>query len=276
MDELYQTVRFGLTVGRSGWHINGQMYARRSARRSSPEAWASSFVSRRRIQEGLSLLKLRTRRDPRWRALEPCLTAGSRILDVGSGLGSWALFLDRRGHEVIGVDYSLPLLVRASQRDPGNSVGWASALAEQLPFSGGTFDCIVSWGIIEHDPAGPSVTLAEFRRVLVKGGHVVVTVPLDGPRQRRAEQIVNAGRARDEFYEYYFTPDELRVELETAGFDEILTRPITRSVHVAYPATYRWLSKHGPVTRDFGTQLLKPLATLRADGFHMLLGIGTR
>lgn len=224
----------------------------------------------------MSLLKLKMRRDSRWRAIEPYLGEVNRVLDVGCGLGSWVLFLEGRGHDVTGLDYSAPLLARAARREPSRSARWASAAAEALPFKDRTFDCVLSWGVIEHDQAGPSAALEEFDRVLAPGGRVFVTVPLDGPMQRRAEEIVNAGRSRDEFYEYYFTPHELKIELEKAGFVVRVSRPITRSPHVAYPAIYRRLSDAGSIARDIGVQSLKPLTALRADSFHMLLGIGTK
>jgi ubiquinone/menaquinone biosynthesis C-methylase UbiE len=86
------------------------MYARRAAQPSSPTSWDTTFESRSRLQEHVSLWRLRTGLDARYRAMAPALTHGSRVLDVGCGLGTWARFLEERQHLVWGVDLSVRLL----------------------------------------------------------------------------------------------------------------------------------------------------------------------
>src|SRR5258708_6475820 len=51
-------------------------------------------------------------------ALEPWLQvkAGTRVLDVGCGVGRWSRLLAARGAEVAGVDLSPTMIVQAQQR----------------------------------------------------------------------------------------------------------------------------------------------------------------
>lgn len=248
------------------------MYARLAERPSSPTSWDTTFSSRSRLQEELSLWRLRTGVDPRWRTLAPDLAPASRILDVGCGLGTWARFLAERGHHVCGVDFSVDLLARA-RAAAEVPIEACAAAATALPFEDASFTAIISWGVIEHDEDGPGTALREFRRVLRPGGRLCVTVPLDSPREREVERS-DQDSAKGVFYEYHFRPSELAAELSRAGFESVTADPITKSPHLAAPRLYRWLTRRPPIIRDTGIQLLKPATFGRSDCFHMLLGSG--
>lgn len=250
------------------------MYARRSGHPSSPEFWSANFRSRLRLQEGFSLLRLKAGRDARWRVMSDKLAPGAAVLDVGCGLGSWAFFLASRGFKAVAVDFSTELLRKARARGPAG-VRWAAGLAGALPFASGTFDGLISWGVIEHYEEGPEEVLSEFARVLRPGGRLVVTVPLDGVKQRYALEVVDAGKPKDVFYEYYFAPEELAGHLRSTGFTDVAARPISKGPHVVAPHTVRWLEDRHSLVRDGGIQLIKPAMWL-GDSYHMLLGTGAK
>lgn len=249
------------------------MYTRLAERPSSPTSWTTTFDSRSRLQENLSLWRLRAGVDTRWRAMAPVLEPNSRILDVGCGLGTWARFLIERDHLVCGVDYSVPLLSRAKGLAGPSALDVCAAVAEALPFANASLDSIISWGVIEHDEEGPNKALREFRRVLKPGGRVFVTVPLDSPREREADELIRRSPSAV-FYEYHFTLAELADELDQAGFVSVTATPVTRSPHLAAPRLYRWLAARPAPVRDTGIQLLKSLTLGRSDCFHMVLGSG--
>lgn len=248
------------------------MYARLSERPSSPDSWDTTFRSRSPVQEYLSLWRLRTGIDARYRAMAPALAPGSCVLDVGCGLGTWTRFLRERGHQVHGIDFSVPLLTRA-QGWAGKDVRVCAAAATHLPFKSASFDLLFSWGVVEHDEKGPTEALQEFRRVVKPGGKIYVTVPLDSERERQAELVT--GPRGGIFYEYHFRPGELVEQIEEAGFHSVKAVPVTKSPHLAAPRFYRWLSAGPSILRDAGIQLLKPATWGRDDCFHMLLGMGT-
>ena len=104
------------------------------------------------------------------------LTAGSRVLDVGCGLGGPARFLARRyGCTVTGIDAS-PAFVAAGQMLT-ERVGLAGAVsilhgdALDLPFENGAFD-VVWTQHVSMNIADKRSFYGELRRVLQPGGRL--------------------------------------------------------------------------------------------------------
>ena len=121
-------------------------------------------------------------------------------LEVGVGTGRFARAL---GIDV-GVDPAARMLTGAAAR----SVPVAEALGEALPFADASFGAvfIVVTICFAQDPAG---LLREARRVLVKGGGVVLgIVPAGSPWGRFYQAKAEAGHP---FYAAarFFSPDEL-------------------------------------------------------------------
>lgn len=98
---------------------------------------------------------------------------GGPVVDVGCGPGPVTAFLDSCGLSVSGLDLS-PAMVEVAHRqfpDLRFDVGSMTALA--IPDA--TLAGVVAWYSIIHVPHDELPTVfAEFRRVLVPGGHVVV------------------------------------------------------------------------------------------------------
>jgi SAM-dependent methyltransferase len=100
------------------------------------------------------------------------LPRGVRILDAGCGSGRNMVELSRYG-AVTGVELS-PLSVQAArERRVGEVV--AGSIAD-MPFDDDSFDLAVCLDVVEHldDDRG---ALAELRRVVARGGKLLVTVP---------------------------------------------------------------------------------------------------
>ena len=114
------------------------------------------------------------------RLLAPALAAaGGRLLDVGCGSGLMLAALDRahglagRGWSLCGVDYSAHALEAAGD------LPYAFArcnLEEGIPHGDGAFDVVYAGEVIEH-VYSPDRLLAECRRVLRPGGHLLLTTP---------------------------------------------------------------------------------------------------
>jgi len=109
--------------------------------------------------------------DDLYDALEECgVHAGARVLDVACGTGIVTEELFRRGCVMTGIDISEPMLTLARKRVP--AAAFATASAEELPYSNDTFDAATSaqafhW--LDHATA-----LAELARVVRPGGIVAI------------------------------------------------------------------------------------------------------
>jgi SAM-dependent methyltransferase len=199
---------------------------------STPEAWAQEFAA---ATKSNMWKRLRLRLSREARLIARYIPRGQRVLDAGCGFGDWVIFLRRQGYDAQGCDYSPELVRRLRQTYP--DVTWDQADIRSLPFADGSLDAIVSWGVIEHDEAGPAAALNEFRRVLRAGGVAVVTVPVDSPAAREAEQVFY----RDDkghglaFFQYLMSEEELRAEAETAGYEVIESGSLPQA-HINYVA----------------------------------------
>lgn len=178
---------------------------------TTPEVWAETF--RHSVAYSVRT-DISCRLDSRWGLIRRHVPKGGRVLDAGCGFGEWVEFLCRRGYRAEGLDYSPELISRLSETYPQRT--WTRGATQSMPYPDASFDGIVSWGVIEHDPDGPQRALVEFRRVLKPGGSIIVTVPVDTVRMRTdsKRQFPNGGK----FFQYLFTPADLSRELTEAGF----------------------------------------------------------
>jgi len=108
----------------------------------------------------------RARADLLQAALRRHLGRPRRVLDVGSADGPSVSWM-RGDHHQVAVDVD----TRGLRAGEGVQ---ASAMA--LPFRDATFDVVAAFDVLEHcDPE--SRALQELRRVLVPGGHLLMSVP---------------------------------------------------------------------------------------------------
>ena len=114
------------------------------------------------------------------------LPAGSRCLEIGTGLGWGTVGLLRKHASltVVTTDYEGAILQRARsfiQADqPGARVDYAQVDAKALPFSHDRFDFVLSLYVLHH-AMGYRAALAEIARVLKPGGSLLV-IDLMRPR----------------------------------------------------------------------------------------------
>jgi SAM-dependent methyltransferase len=117
--------------------------------------------------------------------------AGQRVLDVACGSGFGLLMLrDAGACAALGMDYDLATL-RGSR-------GVVCADAAHLPVADGAFDVITSFETVEHVPDA-AATLRELRRVLRKGGCLILSTPNRAYRE-----------SANPFHIQEFTAEELR------------------------------------------------------------------
>ena len=110
----------------------------------------------------------------RWRERAAELAAvgpGDRALDVASGTGDLAIALRNRGAQVVGLDFSEPMLELARRKAP--DIRFETGNALELPYADGEFDA-VTVGFGARNFADLDRGLAEMARVAAPGGRVVV------------------------------------------------------------------------------------------------------
>lgn len=132
---------------------------------------------------------------------------GTRVLDAGIG-GNSLLENSPTGKELYGIDISESFVKMA--KDKGFNVKKADC--RKLPFRNEFFDNVYSSHVIEHIP-DPENAVAEFKRVLKKGGTLFVRVP-------------NVMNMRWHYWDDYthikvFTPKALYRLLFEQGFENI-------------------------------------------------------
>ncbi len=102
---------------------------------------------------------------------------GLRLLDLGAGMGGFAVAAALRGARVTVSEYNLAycsiIRLRAARHQLALPI--FNAAGEHLPFERESFDTVVCWDVIEH-VRDPRAVLAEIARVLRPGGTALITV----------------------------------------------------------------------------------------------------
>lgn len=125
--------------------------------------------------------------DLRWRrhAIQACaLKPGARLLDVGTGTGDLAAEALRQapGAQVIGCDFTLPMMLRGRMKPGRDGIQWVGGDALQLPFPDETFEAVVS-GFVMRNVADLALAFHEQARVVRPGGRVVCLEAVRPPQR---------------------------------------------------------------------------------------------
>ncbi len=107
------------------------------------------------------------------------VAAPGPVADLGCGPGAHALALARRGYDVVGVDGS-PRMVEVARtraaRDKVAATFEVHDVSAPLPFADASLGGVLAILVLQH-LARPAVFIAEIRRCLRPGGHLLITAP---------------------------------------------------------------------------------------------------
>lgn len=163
-----------------------------------------------------------------WALLSKIEINNRLVLNVGCSEPIDEMWLSRKVKAWVAVDIS-PRSIRAAMKvlraeisvRLANKVAFVVADATRLCFRNETFDVAVAFSTIEHIPSRIDV-IKEMTRVTKSEGYVVVTVPnkwnLTG--FFTDSKAMKMGKA-DYGWQYFYTPFELKKELETCGLQPI-------------------------------------------------------
>jgi SAM-dependent methyltransferase len=204
------------------------------------------------------------------------VVAGTKVLDVGCGIGFWVHQFARRGGRVTACDLTETAVGLTRRRADlyGFAVDARIGNAEALPFEPESFDHVNCQGVIHHTP-DTARCLEEFHRVLRPGGTLSVSVYYRSAvlRSRLLFRLVTAiargimrlpGRGRESML-WAKTPEELVRMYDGAG--NPLGKAFTRAEMRA--ALARWFVVTEELRLGFPRRALRvPLPT----SAHRLLG----
>lgn len=157
------------------------------------------------------------------------VTAGERVLDVGSGTGNLTFALGAANVSATGIELSAPYVEYARRRTSKVDVTFDVGDAMNLPYPDGAFDRSVSMLVLDVLP-DPRRGLSEMRRVTRPGGVVAALVndfrsgwtPFSMLWDTAAVLDSHAGAVRDEMVSKPMGwPDGLAALFREAGFAEI-------------------------------------------------------
>jgi len=201
---------------------------------STPEVWAKNFAHSKVMTKSRAA---RMRRHASWALVKRVFAPGATILDAGCGFGEWVYLLENGGYRAMGLDYSPELIRRLRDAYPHSK--WIQADIRSMPLDDASVDGVVSWGVIEHDEAGPAAALCEFYRVVKPGGSIVVTVPHDSEILRASSRRQFPPADSMKFFQYFMTGEELTGHVTTAGFVPVETAALREaSFALVSPALY--------------------------------------
>lgn len=215
--------------------------------RPPPEvtAYYDRFAEESRLDTGPFKLEFARTKDILTRFLP---AAPARVVDVGGAAGAYSAWLAGLGYEVHLVDASARLVAEARRRNETLAATISSLSvgdARELPQQDATADAVLIMGPLYHLPsaADRGAALREAVRVLKPAGVVVAAAisryasALDGVVRGlgadeafvriRNRDLLDGQHRNDTDRPDYFTtaylhrPDDLRQELDDAGFDRV-------------------------------------------------------
>jgi SAM-dependent methyltransferase len=143
-------------------------------------------------------------------ALRPWLdiAPGTRVLDVGCGVGRWSTLLAGRGGIVTGVDLSPTMIAEAKRRAATKGIASRCRfLVQDLARLdvGEKFDLIVGVTVLQHilDPAALRSAVHRIAEHLAPGGQVVLLEAAPASIAQRCDTTVFRARQRDVYLDLF-------------------------------------------------------------------------
>jgi SAM-dependent methyltransferase len=137
-------------------------------------------------------------------ALEPWLkmNPGTRVLDVGCGVGRWSRLLAARGAAVTGVDLSPTMIAQAQQRAAAEGVAGRCRFQVQDLSNlnvGEQFDLVLGVTVLQHilDPGALRAALVAMTAHLAPGGRMILLEAAPAALVNRCDSTVFRARHRD-------------------------------------------------------------------------------
>ena len=210
------------------------------------------------------------------------LSAGSLVLEPGTGSGKFSFSFAQLGHRVVVFDFIDAILREVWQREQALSPQLNDPIGayhqgdlEQLPYGDDTFDLVVNEGVVEHwlDVEGRQHVFREMMRVTKPGGTVAILVPNGHhPKIDQWDETFFKNAPAMTYFDHHRLAREMRmVGLENVQFDGVYPwRSWIRSgkPHWAYLFA-AGLDKYLPLPREWrGRWAINLIAVSRKPFVH--------
>lgn len=169
---------------------------------------------------------------------------GTRLLDVGTGIGTVAAAASARGARVTAVDAEPGMIELARLQAP--DAEFHEAVLPDLPFPADTFDAVVANFVVNH-VGRPTAAVRAMREVCRPGGHVAATiwcVPAGAGHELLGRAVEEAGARQpedaprlDPAEEFPRTAEGFATLFTAAGLADVSCTPVTWD-HIASPAEW--------------------------------------
>jgi ubiquinone/menaquinone biosynthesis C-methylase UbiE len=181
------------------------------------------------------------------------LRPGERVLDVACGTGVVARLASQQvgaSGTVAGLDVNPGMLaVARSATPPGMPIEWHEASAEAMPIPDASFDVVLCQIGLQFMP-DKRAALREMRRVLVRGGRLILNVP--GPTPRLFTMMGEAlarhiGAEAAGFVNGVFSlhdTAEIQNLVSGAGFHDVSVQSDTKPLRLPAPEEFLWQYVH--------------------------------
>ena len=151
---------------------------------------------------------------------------GERVLDLGCGAGRFVAALAEAGADPVGVELAEAALERARRTAPGADLR-RLAPDGSVPLEHRSVDLVWCSEVLEHVP-DTGALLNEVRRVLKRGGRLIVTVPDHGRLRRTLIALARHESHYDPLGQHvrFYTRRSLARTLRATGFADVRLEPL--------------------------------------------------
>jgi SAM-dependent methyltransferase len=153
-----------------------------------------------------------------FRRLWKCDRRDTLWLDIGCGAGTYTRFLNDEGLRVIGIDYSLPALIKARARSTPD-IEWVAGDVTRLPVQAGSLDGALCFGVLQAIPDS-RLALRSIAQALKTSGKLWIDV-LNARCLPNRIEVLRRRKAGKPMHLRYETAEAFRKALSGCGFDVI-------------------------------------------------------